>query len=53
MQRIAFLTCKAMMPGPERRSDYFEFDLEFERLEPACADRGFKLEPQLWDDPDR
>ncbi len=52
MRRIAFLTSVDMMPGhPDRRADYFEFDLEFALLKPACAARGFSLEPQIWDVP--
>ncbi|MEE2565393.1 ATP-grasp domain-containing protein [Hyphobacterium marinum] len=52
LKRIAFLTSRNMVdPGPEARVDAFEHRLELEALAPACAEAGFALVEQVWDDP--
>lgn len=50
MRPIAFLISADMVSGnPAARADQYEFELEFGELAPACAKRGFKLHPVVWD----
>ncbi len=52
MQRVAFLTASCMLPGsPDEREDSYEHELEWARIEPACADRGVEIREVVWDDP--
>jgi glutathione synthase/RimK-type ligase-like ATP-grasp enzyme len=51
--RVAFLSAACMIKDhPEVRKDYWEHDLEFGALEPACRAAGISLEVQIWDGPD-
>ncbi|MFS2316459.1 ATP-grasp domain-containing protein [Maricaulis sp. D1M11] len=53
MKRVAFLTASCMFKDhPDARADYWEHDLEFNALKPACAKFGLQLEARIWDSPD-
>ncbi|MEZ6003965.1 MAG: hypothetical protein R3F17_06070 [Planctomycetota bacterium] len=53
MPRIAFLTAGCMLPdAPDRREDHWEFDLEWNALQPACEAAGLQIEPMVWDGPE-
>jgi hypothetical protein len=52
MRRVAFLTASCMLPGSrDEREDSYEHELEWARIEPACAERGIEIREVVWDDP--
>lgn len=53
MKPIAFLTSADLMPGhAQRRSDAWEFDVQFAALEKGCKALGMALQPAIWRDAD-
>ncbi len=52
MKHVAFLSAACMLKdNPEARKDYWEHDLEFGALAPACLAAGIELTTCIWDDP--
>lgn len=52
MRRVAFLTSADMLAeAPDRRSDHWELDREFEPLHSACSERQIALDLAVWDAP--
>ncbi len=46
---VAYLSADCMQKSsPQRREDYWEHDLQFGAFQPACADRGIRLETVIW-----
>ncbi|MBI1263410.1 MAG: hypothetical protein GC187_01590 [Alphaproteobacteria bacterium] len=51
MTPVCFLTSADMMKDrPGARTDWIEFDLEFDALAGACKDIGISLEHRVWDE---